>query len=93
MRCEIFTTKKELIRTKGNFREVIIQTSSILILILILILMFSGVNILHGALSISSENVNKIQVSDNFDPRKTNSKKTKNSLNGSQFFNLFKVTL
>ena len=91
MRCEIFTTKKELIRTKGNFREVIIQTSSILILILIL--MFSGVNILHGALSISSENVNKIQVSDNFDPRKTNSKKTKNSLNGSQFFNLFKVTL
>ena len=23
MRCEIFTTKKELIRTKGNFREVI----------------------------------------------------------------------
>ena len=89
MRCEIFTTKKELIRTKGNFREVIIQTSSILILIL----MFSGVNILHGALSISSENVNKIQVSDNFDPRKTNSKKTKNSLNGSQFFNLFKVTL
>ena len=91
MRCEIFTTKKELIRTKGNFREVIIQTSSILILILIL--MFSGVNILHGALPISSENVNKIQVSDNFDPRKTNSKKTKNSLNGSQFFNLFKVTL
>ena len=89
MRCEIFTTKKKLIRTKGNFREVIIQTSSILILIL----MFSGVNILHGALSISSENVNKIQVSDNFDPRKTNSKKTKNSLNGSQFFNLFKVTL
>ena len=89
MRCEIFTTKKELIRAKSNFREVIIQTSSILILIL----MFSGVNILHGALSISSENVNKIQVSDNFDPRKTNSKKTKNSLNGSQFFNLFKVTL
>ena len=32
MRCEIFTTKKELIRPKGNFREVIIQTSSILIL-------------------------------------------------------------
>ena len=87
MRCEIFTTKKELIRAKGNFREVINQRSSILIL------MFSGVNILHGALSISSENVNKIQVSDNFDPRKTNSKKTKNSLNGSQFFNLFKVTL
>ena len=51
MRCEIFTTKKELIRAKSNFREVIIQTSSILILIL----MFSGVNILHGALSISSE--------------------------------------
>ena len=49
MRCEIFTTKKELIRAKGNFGEVIIQTSSILIL------MFSGVNILHGALSISSE--------------------------------------
>ena len=87
MRCEIFTTKKELIRAKGNFREVIIQRSSILIL------MFSGVNILHGALSISSENVNKIQVSDNFDPRKTNSKKTKNSLKGSQFFYLFKVTL
>ena len=32
MRCEIFTTKKELIIPKGNFREVIIQTSSILIL-------------------------------------------------------------
>ena len=52
LRCEIFTTKKKLIRPnpKGNFHEAIIRTSSILIP--------KGnaacMNILHGALLLSS---------------------------------------